>query len=519
MSSVSVTRRRTFAAACAAIVTGALLTACSSGRADPRNAAEILAEGLTTQDLSQVVTAQGGRVSQADFKRIVEGMGGARAKVTVGEIEQDGDRATATLQTTWAFKGDDWSYSTPATLSYAEGVWAVKWVPAIVALGLTADNRLRLRTSSADRGDILGAEDEGLVIERPVKRIGIDKSLVKAAEAVSSARTLAKRLDIDAGQYVTSVKGAGAQAFVVGLVVRADSGDALSDAELGAIPGAVQLGAEVPLAPSREFGRPLLGSVGEATAEIIAKSKGTVQAGDQVGLSGLQLRHDSQLRGAPGIAVEAVSFEEGAEPTEMFTSKAQAGKPLRTTIDVDLQGAADKILADVGPASAIVAIRPSSGQIVALASGPGGEGADTAAAGHYAPGSTFKLVTALAFLRSGLKRSSVVPCTSTITVDGRRFTNYSDYPSRAIGDIPLRTAIANSCNTAMIAMRDKAPQDGLAGAAAALGLRAGRLDDRPGPHRGLAACGGCRRSICQQRIKRDAHDAGRLPGAGGRGGG
>ncbi len=63
-----------------------------------------------------------------------------------------------------------------------------------------------------------------------------------------------------------------------------------------------------------------------------------------------------------------------------------------------------------------------------------------------------------------------MPCTETITVDGRRFTNYSDYPSRAIGDIPLRSAIANSCNTAMIATRDKAPQDQLADAAAALGL-------------------------------------------------
>jgi cell division protein FtsI/penicillin-binding protein 2 len=65
---------------------------------------------------------------------------------------------------------------------------------------------------------------------------------------------------------------------------------------------------------------------------------------------------------------------------------------------------------------------------------------------------------------------SPVPCTDTVTVDGRTFENYSDYPSGALGDITLRSAIANSCNTAMIASRDDVPPDELAAAASALGL-------------------------------------------------
>jgi cell division protein FtsI/penicillin-binding protein 2 len=214
----------------------------------------------------------------------------------------------------------------------------------------------------------------------------------------------------------------------------------------------------------------MLGVVGEATAEIVQKSKGSIQAGDQVGLSGLALRYDEQLRGSPGVTVEAVPSRDGAEPRELFVGEPQAGKALQTTIDAELQGSADEILAGVEPASAIVAIRPSTGEILALASGAGGEGADTAAASREAPGSTFKLVTALALLRSGMTPSTKVPCTETVTVDGRRFTNYSDYPGSAVGDIALREAIANSCNTAMIAERDKAPQAELAAAAAALGL-------------------------------------------------
>ena len=446
----------------------ATLSACTSDRADPRKAAEALAQGLTKQDLKGVPAVKGGRIPQADLDRIVAGMGSARAKVTVGDLKEDDDTATATLKTSWTFKGADWSYTTPAKLAYSDDKWQLRWSPTIVAPELTADEELRLRTSPADRGDIVGAGGDGLVIERPVERIGIDKSRIKAAEADGSARALARLLDIDVDRYAKAVKAAGPQAFVVALVVRADSDDTLSDAEIASIPGVSQLGAELPLAPTKSFGQPLLGIVGEATAEIIAKSKGSVEVGDLVGLTGLEQRYDSQLRGNPGVIVEAVS--EGSQPRQLFTSEPRAGKALRTTIDAKLQGSADKILADVKPASAIVAIRPSSGKIVAMASGPGGKGADTAATGHYAPGSTFKLVTALTFLRSGLKSSSVVPCTRTVTVEGREFTNYSDYPSGAIGDIPLRSAIANSCNTAMIATRDKAPQDELAGAAAALGL-------------------------------------------------
>jgi len=450
-----------------AAMLAALLSACTGGPPDPRKAAEALAAGLAKQDLTGIPVVKGGRIPQADLKRVVEGMGAARAKVTVGDIDKDGDNATATLKTSWTFKGADWAYETPATLTYQDDEWRLKWSPAIVAPELTANEALRVRLSPADRGDIVGAGGKGLVIERRVERIGIDKSRIKAADADGSARALARLIDIDADRFAKAVKAAGPQAFVVGLVVRADSDDTLSDSQIASIPGAAQLGAELPLAPTKTYGQPLLGVVGEATAEVIAKSKGSVGPGDLVGLTGLEQRYDSQLRGNPGVTVDAVA---GSKARELFATAPRPGKTLRTTIDAGLQGSADEILADVKPASAIVAMRPSSGKIVALASGPGGRGADTAASGHYAPGSTFKLVTALTFLRSGLKPSTAVPCTPTVTVEGRRFKNYSDYPGSAIGNIPLRSAIANSCNTAMIATRGKAPQAKLAGAAAALGL-------------------------------------------------
>jgi cell division protein FtsI/penicillin-binding protein 2 len=135
-----------------------------------------------------------------------------------------------------------------------------------------------------------------------------------------------------------------------------------------------------------------------------------------------------------------------------------------------LQTKAESLLAGVGPASAVVAIRPSTGEVLAAASGPGSKGYNTATFGRYAPGSTFKVVSALALLRSGLKPTATVPCTPTLTVNGKLFKNYSDYPSNRLGDISLTEALANSCNTAFISQRDRLTPAALAQAAEALGV-------------------------------------------------
>ena len=117
-----------------------------------------------------------------------------------------------------------------------------------------------------------------------------------------------------------------------------------------------------------------------------------------------------------------------------------------------------------------MAIRPSDGAILAAANGPGNGGLNLATFGQYAPGSTFKSVSSLALLRSRLKPDTPVDCSTSVTVDGKRFENYDDYPSSALGRIPFRTALANSCNTAFISERARLKGTDLADAAASLGL-------------------------------------------------
>jgi cell division protein FtsI/penicillin-binding protein 2 len=118
----------------------------------------------------------------------------------------------------------------------------------------------------------------------------------------------------------------------------------------------------------------------------------------------------------------------------------------------------------------VVAVRPSTGDLLAVASGAGGKGYSTATVGRYAPGSTFKVVSSLALLRAGIRPDTLVSCPATTVVDGKRFKNYDDYPPDGLGEIPFATAVANSCNTAFIGQRSSVTQAGLADAAAALGL-------------------------------------------------
>lgn len=453
--------------------------AWGADRPEPDEAASLLADGLAAQDLAAVPLTEAGVEADEQFAAVVAGMGQRRPTVRVQSTREveDADTATAVLELTWDLDDtdQDWTYTTTASLTYQEGEeggWRVEWSPALVEPSLVAGERLVARPLPAERGEVLGAGGEVLVTDRPVVRVGIDRSQVAPEEAAESARRLAAQLpDVDAARFVERVGAAGPRAFVEAIVLRNDDDSPLDRVAVAAVPGGAVIDDELPLAPTREFARPILGAVGEATAELIADSDGRLQSGDTAGLSGLQQIYDEQLYGRPGLLVRTVPAEGTAgEPRELFRRDATPGAALTTTLDRGLQLAAEDLLAPIESASALVAVRPSTGEVLAAASGPGGQGYSTATVGRYAPGSSFKVITSLALLRAGLTQESVLSCTPTVTVDGRSFKNYDDYPGGALGDVTLRTVIANSCNTALIKERGQAPQAALSEAAAALGL-------------------------------------------------
>ena len=435
----------------------------------PADAANALADAFTRGRPAAARFADvTDRKAQRWWSRATGGMGDSKVQVAVDGVTEsdDGDTATATLAYTWKLAGTDARWTTDGTAHLdrgGDGLWRVRLEPGLV--GLRKGERLDLTTEAAPRAPILGAGGVRIVTDRPVLRFGIDKTKVAPEDQPASARALARLVGVDADELVSRVKAAGEKAFVEAIVLRKpDAGPAR--AGLTDIDGAVAVPDTLPLAPTREFARPILGTVGAVTAEIVKESDGAYQPGDEAGLSGLQQRYDERLRGTPALVVRAVSG--AGEPRELHRVDAVRGQPLRTTLDVDLQRSAEQILAGVGPASALVALQPSTGNILAAASGPGSAGYSTATLGRYAPGSTFKIVSSLALLRAGLTPSSPVSCPATTVVDGKTFKNYDDYPRAGLGRITLRQAVANSCNTAFITERDRV--DDLASAAAALGL-------------------------------------------------
>jgi cell division protein FtsI/penicillin-binding protein 2 len=386
--------------------------------------------------------------------------------------------ATASTTSGAATGGTDvvWNYTTTANLTRAEDeTWHVTWTPALFAPGLTATEKLALVTVAAKRGDIVGAGSTPLMTERDTAQVGIDKTKVGADQQAAAATTLAQLAGSDPAAYASAVTSAGAKAFVPLITVRADDPLLTSQkAAVNAIPGAVSIPGKSVIGPSPNFARSILGTVGVATAELIGKSNGALKPGDVVGLSGLEQRYDARLRGTPGRTIQAVGTDSAGKTSsrDLFTSPAVDGKPLVVTLDATAQTVAEAVL-QVGPGDAptsLVVIRPSTGEILAAANGPGSKGLAIGTTGQAAPGSTFKIITALALLRAGLTPDSPVSCTPTVTVGGRSFKNYNDYPADKVGTIPLKTAFANSCNTAFISNQDKVSQADLANAAAALGV-------------------------------------------------
>jgi cell division protein FtsI/penicillin-binding protein 2 len=451
-------------------------------------AAAALAAGLSARDLSPLpfAGATGAAVNDL-FQPLVAGMGPLKPGVTVASVSRDGSSATAKLSFTWTFPGvpERWTYESEARLAQESGQWKTSWQPSIVQPQLDGTNRLSQRRLYPKRGELRGEDGLPIVVERPVFRIGIDKSKVSGDQAKASSVRLATVVKIKPKAYAKKVATAGNSAFVPAIVLRMDSPDLPRGSRIRAIPGALSIRTGQMLAPTYQFARPIIGIVGEASKENIDESGGAVVAGDQVGLTGFQKRYDAQMRGTPGVRVRLAAAKPNdsaaspsptpspttdAEPVVLFEVKPMAGKPLTTTLNIGLQKLAEKTLAKTKPASALVAIRPSTGAIVAAANGPGNGGQSLATVGRAAPGSTFKVVSALALLRAGLTPRSSIKCSPTVTVNGRKFSNYSDYPRNHMGTITFRTALAQSCNTAFIGQRGKLDQSSLSEAAGSLGF-------------------------------------------------
>ncbi|HEX2904194.1 MAG TPA: penicillin-binding transpeptidase domain-containing protein [Jatrophihabitans sp.] len=222
----------------------------------------------------------------------------------------------------------------------------------------------------------------------------------------------------------------------------------------------------------------LLGYTGAVSADDQKADPKLVDA-DTIGRSGLEESYDSVLRGTDGtrqVALDARGEAVGAAGTDAPTP----GDSLVTSIDAGVQALAEKALyqqlmaqrakGKPAPSGAVVVEDPHTGRVIAAASYPtydpaqfvGGisvsdyakltaPGADDplvgrAIDGAYAPGSTFKLISASDDLMTGaVNTTDSYPCPGSLNVDGRQKTNY-DSESFG-GPISLQFALDVSCDT------------------------------------------------------------------------
>jgi cell division protein FtsI/penicillin-binding protein 2 len=392
------------------------------------------------------------------------GLDGARVHAAVTSVDERDDTARATVLMRWDVPGiGAWTYHTRVALQRRDGHWKVVWQPTVVHPRLTAARRLGTVRDPEARAPILDRDRRTLVSPRAVVRVGIDRAKVSDIEATATA--LAGVVDVDAGALARAAHRAGPKQFVEALTLRASDYAPLAE-RVQAIQGVQVVQGTAQLAPSRSFARALLGAVGPATAEQIQRSKGKVGIGDDIGQWGLEARYQNQLAGTPARRI-VIRDRGGAPIATLLRRRPSKGRELRTTLDRDVQQAAEQALGDTKAKSALVAVQPSTGDILALANRPTDSTYDRAIEGRYPPGSTFKVVATTALLRAGLKTTETVKCPKTITIAGKLFKNFE---GEAVGAVPFATDFAQSCNTAFVSLARRLAPDALTRTARDFGL-------------------------------------------------
>ena len=331
-------------------------------------------------------------------------------------------------------------------------------------------NRLRPVPLTPPRGTIL--DRNGHVIAENLPGYTV-KLLAPNADSLRSVLSrLATVVPIDSGQVDEIIKrwrGARYQPVVVFGDATFEMASALEE-HRPLLPGLVLQSEPRRLYPMGRAVAHVVGYVGEVTEqELDANRFPGATSGSIVGRSGIERQYDDTLRGREGVRYIEINARGGLvrEQATVASLSPIAGKPLQTTIDVDLQRFIDSIW-PAGVRGAMIAVTPK-GEIRALYSAPsydpnvfvGGIGAadyrallrdsanpllNRALNGRYPPASPFKLATAA----MGLKRKEItldthmpVPCRGGLRLGNRVFKCWD---KKGHGSLDLIGAVAKSCD-------------------------------------------------------------------------
>ncbi|WP_320779444.1 penicillin-binding transpeptidase domain-containing protein [Streptomyces sp. CRN 30] len=171
-------------------------------------------------------------------------------------------------------------------------------------------------------------------------------------------------------------------------------------------------------------------------------------------LDTLRDKYGAQAGGEPGVElVIRHASEEAADTPLLAITEGEPGK-LRTTLSAGAQAAAEKAVEKFDESS-VVAVKPSSGEVLAVANHRA-DGFNAAFQGRVAPGSTMKIITAAMLIDNGVtSMNGPAPCPDKAIWQGQVFKNLTGMEANE--GATLANSFLRSCNTAFIKLVDEKP--------------------------------------------------------------
>jgi cell division protein FtsI/penicillin-binding protein 2 len=347
--------------------------------------------------------------------------------------------AHVTATVTWSLPvAGTWSYQVPWTWQRtgSDQQWRLQFSPAVVHPDLGPQQTLVVRSTPTTSGSIVDRNDVQLIA--PVRVY----SVVVLVNKVTSLSATASQIAAQVKRFDKTVTPAAIQAGVQ--QARKDGHDSytvinLRDADFETVQAALAKiqGVSLPsqirdLPPTANFARVLL----EQATPVAQKL----------------------TEGKPGWRIASVDTA-GDELETLAEQPPVPGPKVTLTLDIPTQEAAEKALRNIPEPAVLVAIQPSTGEILAVAqNAPANAQGPIALTGRYPPGSIFKIVTGTAAIDHKLiTPQTEVQCPGEWTVDSRTIHN----EGFDLGTVTATTAFAHSCNTTFAMLASQLPDDAL----------------------------------------------------------
>ncbi len=354
------------------------------------------------------------------------------------------------------------------------------------------NNRVRIQEVAAPRGDILDRNGKELVTNQP------SFNVVLVREDSNDIDGLLKRLSVVLKEDVSTlwerIRDAESKQKHIPILLKENlSWDTLAYLETHNKEFA---GIRIEVFPRRvyhygDMASHIIGYLGEISKnELEATGADFYRGGDLVGKMGLEKILEEELRGEKGSdssEVNALGFEQ----QQLTQVEPVPGHEVRLTLDMDLQQVAEEAMDKDEKSGAVVAMEVKTGRLLVLASTPrlhlpdfeGGISTKNWKAllenpkhplinkvlqAMYPPGSTYKMVTALAGLATGvITKDTTFFCPGYISFGNRR---YNCWKHGGHGTVDLKRAISESCDVYFYNVGMRVGVDALAKYANILGL-------------------------------------------------